>query len=99
MTDYAGIALVITASGTFLTAAISGYIAVTQAKIHKLVNGFAHEKEANEKLAAHAEGKLEGVDQERAHPMVPASSVGEPLSVKVVNPPNEPVPVDPKPKT
>jgi hypothetical protein len=66
--DYQGVALVITASGTFLTAAIAGYIAVRQAAIHRLVNGMSHELQDADKKAAGAEGFIAGSSGDKYQP-------------------------------
>lgn len=71
----ADVALIITAAGTVL---IQGYNAWKSgqrdqkiAEVHSLVNGMSHEKTAADREAAHAEGKVEGIAEERAQPMVP----------------------------
>ena len=69
--DFVGIALVVTASGTFLTAAISGYIAIKQNETHKLVNGMSHELTVANQQVAFNEGEKAGIAGERGAPMAP----------------------------
>ena len=76
--DLPGVALIITAAGSFLTAVTTALIAVPQStmstkldKTHELVNGMSHELQDADKRAAYGEGEKFGIASEREHPMVP----------------------------
>ena len=79
--DYAGIALIITACGTFLTAGGTLWVALRQQNMsirldetHKLVNGMSHELQDADKKAAGAEGFIAGNAGEKYQsPAVPAT--------------------------
>jgi hypothetical protein len=101
MTDYPGIALIIAARtggvGTLITSGLAiatffkqGARDAKIAQVHDLVNHMSQEKTVADKEVSRAEGKAEGIAEERAAPMIVA-----PMDVKAVNLPSDPVSVDP----